>query len=757
MKKLVRMIMALALVLAIAVPVLSALADEVETKEYDGPLPLYVTKETVKAYKQPDKESKVLKKLSGGDAVMVELVTKKGDWCGILIEDTKKGGQKIAWVLTKYLSEEMPQSFCKHDFGKWTVEIEPTCEHEGYRYRFCKLCGIRQEDSPKKLDHEWGKWKVSKEATCTKKGERVRTCKNCGEQQKEEYLEDHDFGAWKMTKEPTCTEKGERVHTCKVCGTEEKQELDKLPHDYEYRVTLEATDHSAGVRSKVCKVCGHVGGEENFDPEGTIRRGAKGEEVRYIQQLLVEQGYLNAGGADGIFGGGTEKALMKYQQDRNLNPDGIAWPQTRADLEHDYGPWETVKQMTRAEAGERVRKCRGCGFEQHEIIESGTVFERGRRGEDVRALQQIIKEVGYDAGSFDGIYGKKLDAALASFAQAEGMIVEEGKVRPADVDAVVNAWLETIPADTWMGEGDVNSPVNLALTVTAEGGADDSGVTSYSWSLTNLGTEKAMFNALLLTFGDTPDFKQENLVMVLDGVELKPGAANSVSGSFNADDEWGEGNLNFAAMAISEVTGAKWLSNAVTFENASTAGAKTVAPMASDVDVNNLADGTYPVSFDRGDVFSGASGIYMNAVHIYTQDWYDIVDVNTLAVGDTIVVEGEEVPVLSLEQTEYGIEVNAEQDARAFVLASEEDSNGFFIRGLDDMSTYTDQGETALLIAPEATFTDAWDIEKEPVTVNADGIVEAMQTSENDAFTQYNTTARVENGKVVEINRVFVP
>ena len=444
----------------------------------DGPLPLYVTKETVKAYKHPDKESKVLKKLSGGDAVMVELVTKKGDWCGILIEDTKKGGQKIAWVLTKYLSEEMPQSFCKHDFGKWTVEIEPTCEHEGYRYRFCKLCGIRQEDSPKKLDHEWGKWKVSKEATCTKKGE-------------------------------------------------------------------------------------------------------------------------------------------------------------------------------------RVRKCRGCGFEQHEIIEPGTVFERGRRGEDVRALQQIIKEVGYDAGSFDDIYGKKLDAALAGFAQAEGMIVEEGKVRPADVDAVVNAWFETIPADTWMGEGDVNSPVNLALTVT--------------------------------------------------------------------------------------------------FENASTAGAKTIAPMVSDVDVNNLADGIYPVSFDRGDVFSGASGIYMNAVHIYTQDWYDIVDVNTLAVGDTIVVEGEEVPVLSLDNTEYGIEVNADQDARAFVLASQEDSNGFFIRGLDDMTTYTDHGETALMIAPEATFTDAWDIEKEPVTVNADGIVEAMQTSENDAFTQFNTTARVENGKVVEINRVFVP
>ena len=63
--------------------------------------------------------------------------------------------------------------------------------------------------------------------------------------------------------------------------------------------------------------------------------------------------------------------------------------------------------------------------------------------------------------------------------------------------------------------------------------------------------------------------------------------------------------------------------------------------MAVEIDVNRLPDGIYPVSFDRGDVLSGASGIYMNSVHIFTQDWYDLVDVSTLKVGDTIVVEGE--------------------------------------------------------------------------------------------------------------------
>jgi len=716
---------------------------------------MYVNKSKVSVYKEQDTDSKVIKTLKGGAAVFVD--DTMGKWARVLIEDTKHGGQKAGYVQLKYLSDTMPPEFCKHDWGKWKVTKEPTCTEKGSRTRTCTLCGAKDKESIKATGHSWGKWKVTKEATCAKKGERTRTCEVCGKKEKEEYLEEHTYGAWTMTKEPTCTEKGERTRTCKVCGHVNKQTLDKLPHDFAWQVILEATDHSAGTRAKICQVCGYDGGEESFDPEGTLRRGDRGEEVRAMQQLLVEQGYLNAGGADGMFGGGTEKALMQYQQDRNLNPDGIGWPQTLADLQHDYGPWEIVKPMTRAEAGERRRVCRGCGFEQHEILESGIVFERGRRGEDIRALQQIVKQLGYDAGSFDGIYGRKLDAAVAGFAADNDLVVEDGKIRPADVDALVNAWFDTMPEDTWMGEGSLETPVNLALTVTPAGEPDESGVATYSWSLTNLGSEKANFTALLLTFGDDPDFRKDNLVMVLDGIELKSGAGNSASGSFTVDVNWGEGSLNFAALAVSDATGAKWLSNAVVFENEDTPQTHTIAPMADDIDLANLPDGIYPVSFDRGDVLKGASGIYMNAVHIYTRDWYDLVDVSGLKVGDTIIVEGMEVPVLSLEENEYGICVNEGQDAESFYLVTEADSNGFTILGLDDMGTYTDHGATTLLVGPSATFTDGWDIEGKPVTVDYEGIVEAMQTSENAYFVQYNTTVRVEAGQVVEIIRVYVP
>ncbi|MBQ3305177.1 MAG: peptidoglycan-binding protein [Clostridia bacterium] len=748
MKKLIVSLLALLLMASLAYGALAA---------YQGTM--YVNRSSVNVYKEDNTNSKVIKKYKGGRAVYVDDISPNGKWAQTLIEDTKHGGQMLGFIQTKYLSEKMPPEYCKHEWGKWKVTKEATCTEKGKRERTCKICGKKQTETIKATGHSWNKWKITKEATCVDKGSRTRTCKVCGERETEQFYAEHTWGAWRMTKEPTCTEKGERERKCKVCGKVSTQALDKLPHDYEWEVIVETTDHSAGTRAKICKVCGHDGGEESFDPEGTLRRGDRGDAVRRMQQLLVEQGYLNANGADGIFGGGSEKALIQYQKDRNLNPDGIGWPQTLKDLEHDFGPWEIVKEMTRTEAGERRRVCQGCGFEQTEVIEAGTTFERGRRGDDIRAMQQLLNALGYNAGGVDGIYGKKLDAALAAFAAERELVVEDGKVRPADVDAVFNEWLQTVSADKWKGEGDTASAVNLALTVTPSSDADDTGIQTYSWSLTNMGNTDANFTALLLTFGDTPDFKADNLVMQLDGYTRKKNSGNSVSGTFSVDASWGEGNLNFAGLAVDEKTGDIWLSNAVEFDNSTEPATKTVAPQTVEVDVNALPDGEYPVAFNRGDILSGATGIYMNAVHIFSMDIYDIVDVNTLTAGDTLVVSGEEIPVTSVERSDSEVLVNGGLEAENGVVLGpiDEDTNGYRVWLESDMATFTELGATTLVLADNAEFNDSWNIDAEPVKVSHDGIVSAIAESDNDYFNQYNTSIRVEDGKVVEIKRVYVP
>ncbi|MDD2234725.1 MAG: glycosyl hydrolase family 18 protein [Desulfitobacteriaceae bacterium] len=59
----------------------------------------------------------------------------------------------------------------------------------------------------------------------------------------------------------------------------------------------------------------------------TLRRGARGPEVRELQQLLINWGY-NPGPVDGIFGIRTEQAVRLFQRDRGLAADGLVGPQT---------------------------------------------------------------------------------------------------------------------------------------------------------------------------------------------------------------------------------------------------------------------------------------------------------------------------------------------------------------------------------------------------------------------------------------------
>ena len=165
------------------------------------------------------------------------------------------------------------------------------------------------------------------------------------------------------------------------------------------------------------------------------------------------------------------------------------------------------------------------------------------------------------------------------------------------------------------------------------------------------------------------------------------------------------------------------------------------------------------MSFNRGDVLGGATGIYMNAVHIFSMDVYDIVEVEELKVGDTLVVSGEAIPVDTVERQEENVLVNGGLDGENGVVLAPigEDSNGYRVWLESDLPTYTELGTTTLVLAEGAVFNDSWNIDADPLKVNYDGIVDAITGSENDYFNQYNTSIRTENGKVVEINRVYVP
>lgn len=181
--------------------------------------------------------------------------------------------------------------------------------------------------------------------------------------------------------------------------------------------------------------------------------------------------------------------------------------------------------------------------------------------------------------------------------------------------------------------------------------------------------------------------------------------------------------------------------------------AETIAPQFTEIDTN---EGEYPVAFNRDDIKDGT----ISGVHIFTEDFYDIVDVSKMTVGDTFEAEGKAITIETMETDEVGnINLNGGMDAEGgYTLTNEEDTNGWTTLIWDDFCTYTDRGTFDLVMDENVALDDSWDIDGEPVTATGiEAVTQAIMASENDSFDEYNTELIIEGGKIAEINRHYVP
>ena len=67
--------------------------------------------------------------------------------------------------------------------------------------------------------------------------------------------------------------------------------------------------------------------KQGFSSHPTLKKGARGNITKLLQVKLVSLGY-NTNGVDGIFGSGTEKAVMSFQKSNGLVADGIVGKNT---------------------------------------------------------------------------------------------------------------------------------------------------------------------------------------------------------------------------------------------------------------------------------------------------------------------------------------------------------------------------------------------------------------------------------------------
>jgi len=63
-------------------------------------------------------------------------------------------------------------------------------------------------------------------------------------------------------------------------------------------------------------------------PVTVLGKGMRGNNVKALQEKLIDLGYLKEGQADGVYGRGTEKAVEAFQGKNGLYSDGVAGEKT---------------------------------------------------------------------------------------------------------------------------------------------------------------------------------------------------------------------------------------------------------------------------------------------------------------------------------------------------------------------------------------------------------------------------------------------
>ncbi|GGN89508.1 N-acetylmuramoyl-L-alanine amidase [Actinoplanes lobatus] len=187
----------------------------------------------------------------------------------------------------------------------------------------------------------------------------------------------------------------------------------------------------------------------------SIRRGDTGPAVSEIRSILVGLELLDEAEPD-VFDEALETAVRAFQQNRGLGVDGMVGDETWGAL--DAARWR---------------------------LGSRTLFHSvpdALVGEDVRALQERLLEMGYDTGRPDAVYGARTARAVAQF-QREIGLVQDGSCGPQTMKALRRLGRKVVGGrPQWLREAEAfrqSGPNLVGKTIVIDpghGGGDDTGV-----------------------------------------------------------------------------------------------------------------------------------------------------------------------------------------------------------------------------------------------------------------------------------------
>ncbi|MDR2940619.1 MAG: peptidoglycan-binding protein [Clostridiales bacterium] len=187
-------------------------------------------------------------------------------------------------------------------------------------------------------------------------------------------------------------------------------------------------------------------------PGNIIQVGSRGGSVKLMQEYLqfISSFYPSVPwiSVDSIFGGGTKNAVMAFQKQFGLTPDGLIGPNT----------WDMIVKVYNSVQPNAP------GNPLHPVY-PGTILQRGSRGDSVRLMQKFLNEL---SGIYknipviqeDGIFGGATESAVKAF-QSKFGLAADGKIGPATWAKIVAMRFSTVKGqlafDSSMNTADVYS------------------------------------------------------------------------------------------------------------------------------------------------------------------------------------------------------------------------------------------------------------------------------------------------------------
>lgn len=182
---------------------------------------------------------------------------------------------------------------------------------------------------------------------------------------------------------------------------------------------------------------------------------------------------------------------------------------------------------------------------------------------------------------------------------------------------------------------------------------------------------------------------------------------------------------------------------------------RRIEPLPATLNMDALDNCTVAASFQTEDAISQEETLSLHMT-VYDYELFDLVDVSLMSAGDTLVIDGVEILIQSVDRSDNNLVfINGGFLEGGYDLYTEEHGVYYEVR-MDIGKSYYSLGDITLPIAADFVFTDDSDLGNPGKAYDTQEFWAELAASET-SFNEFNTKVTIQDGSITNIHRIYMP